>query len=201
MNDPILLYFKESLDFAKEGKTMENTIREYASEYLRDSHKAAILPIVGYHESCMKEAQLIGYCVMGVPLSKEIPPLVLYPVDEDELPEPLIEWINTIMDLDVSLNGICEIMLAKKRAIIVGDMEIDYASNMGWENLIMEAKSTNLNEAIINIEYMLGDESNPNEFVKKLLSAILLGLATHLNKEIGVQTPEDFKNDFQDEWA
>tara|TARA_B100000686_G_scaffold7659_2_gene7602 strand:+ start:612 stop:1169 length:558 start_codon:yes stop_codon:yes gene_type:complete len=113
--------FPEEID-----ETLESHIRSLAKTYLRDWRTAEMYPVVGYHEKFQETPALIGVAVVGTPRKDKS--VYLFGIEDEDLPDELMDWIDTVMDVGDGLDCICEIMLGYHRAIIPinGESLLDY---------------------------------------------------------------------------
>jgi|TARA_Y100000034_G_C6781593_1_gene349413 hypothetical protein len=128
-------------DMLSEGETFESHIRSLAKTYLRNWRTAKIYPVVGYHEKFQEMPALIGVAVVGTPRKDKA--VYLFGIEDEDLPDKLIEWIDTVMEVGDGLDCICEIMLAYHRAIIPinGESLLDYWTI--FDEVVKGERSTN----------------------------------------------------------
>ena len=62
---------------------------------------------------------------------------------EEDLPDALIDWVDTVMDLGDGLDCICEIMLNYHKATILVNLETEYDMETLFEDIRNGRRSTN----------------------------------------------------------
>lgn len=130
-------FLKSSYD---EQETWEQHIRNLGKTYLRNWRNADLFPVIGYDAELMDEPKLIGVAMYGTPRKQD--GLYLFGIEED-LPDALIDWVDTVMDLGDGLDCICEIMLNYHKATILVNLETEYNMETLFDDIRNGRRSTN----------------------------------------------------------
>jgi hypothetical protein len=121
-------------------ESLEGHIRELGKTYLRNWRSAELFPVIGYDEELMDEPKLIGVAMYGTPRKQD--GLYLFGI-EDDLPDTLIDWVDTVMDLGDGLDCICEIMLNYHKATILVNLNNTQDMKTLFQDIKMGTRSTN----------------------------------------------------------
>ncbi len=173
----------EEFELSEGSSTLEESVREFARGTLRDWKTCDLYPIVGYYPELMSQPELIGVAAVGTPRSYKVSSVTLYAI-EDHLPDKLIDWIDTVMEVGDGLDCVCEIMLAYHRAVI----PVNGETLWDYENLFSEVLKGNRSTNHLKLKQW-------NKMPPIRTSTTLLHTNTIVSSDV------EYTKSFREEWA